>query len=291
MRVQAPIAIAALAAAVAGPALAGVPRAADGERAQPFRAYPSCGSKGRNPDRFCFEGDKPVAVFRAFGRRDVEYRICVRKRGKPQRCSDRRTNNPGQRSRTRLRVSGDGKYKLAWFAGGRAVDRAPLLVRDRAVFAVGDSLGQGTRPYLPGALHGWRVDQSVSISRHAPEGAAILRRRGGLPGAIVFALGTNDSPGAVGTFANAVDDAIRIAGKTRCVVIPNIVRPPVGGTSYAGFNRVIARADREHRNVREVDWAGLVAGNRGWLAGDGVHVNAAGYQARARAIARQVERC
>jgi lysophospholipase L1-like esterase len=48
---------------------------------------------------------------------------------------------------------------------------------------------------------------------------------------------------------------------------------------------------KHNRNLRIVDWTGLVARNRGWLAGDGVHVNATGYQARAHAIARQVEKC
>ena len=35
----------------------------------------------------------------------------------------------------------------------------------------------------------------------------------------------------------------------------------------------------------------MVAHNPGWLAGDHVHVNATGYQARAAAIAKQVKRC
>jgi lysophospholipase L1-like esterase len=84
---------------------------------------------------------------------------------------------------------------------------------------------------------------------------------------------------------------LEIAGSTRCVVVPNIVRPPVGGASYAGFNQALADLAKHHDNLRVVDWARLVSANRGWLAGDGVHVNATGYQARARAIAKQVERC
>ena len=64
-----------------------------------------------------------------------------------------------------------------------------------------------------------------------------------------------------------------------------------GGASYAGFNSALSDLAKSHDNLRIVDWAGLVSGNRGWLAGDGVHVNATGYAARARAIAKQVERC
>jgi len=269
----------------------GQPAAGQPQRAKPFAAYPACGSKGKHSDRFCFAGDKPVAVFRAYGRGKVAYRLCFRKAGAKQRCRDRRTRKPGQRSRTGFDVDGAGSYKLAWFVDGKAVDRDRLVVRERTVFAVGDSLGEGTRPYLPRALPRWKVDQSVSISRHAPEGASILRSRGSLSSVIVFALGTNDSPGAVSTFRNAIASALAIAGDSRCVVVPTIVRPPVGGISYAGYNNAIADLARSHENLRVVDWAGLVSANRGWLADDGVHVDATGYSARARAIAKQVEHC
>ena len=63
---------------------------------------------------------------------------------------------------------------------------------------------------------------------------------------------------------------LRIAGRTRCVVVPNIVRPPVGGASYSGFNQALADLAKHHDNLRVADWAGLVSRNRGWLAGDGV---------------------
>ncbi len=270
-------------------ALGAIPASA--AAAKHFRAYASCGAKGKHADAFCFEGDHPVAVLRAFGKAKVRYKLCFRKAGDRQRCRDRHTRKPGQLSRTRFDVDGAGKYKLAWFANGRAVDRDKLVVRERAVFAVGDSLGEGTKPYLPGALSGWRVSQSVSISRFLPEGVSIVRGRGGLPGAVVFALGTNDDPHNVSGFRNAVESVLSIAGRTRCVVVPNIVRPPVGGASYSGFNSALNEVAKHHQNLRVVDWAGLVASNRGWLAGDGVHVNATGYQARARAIAKQVERC
>ena len=84
---------------------------------------------------------------------------------------------------------------------------------------------------------------------------------------------------------------LRIAGQTRCVVVPNIVRPPVGGASYSGLQPGARRPRQAPRNLRVADWAGLISRNRGWLASDGSHVNATGYQARARLIAKQVERC
>lgn len=259
--------------------------------AKHFKSYASCGAKGKHAADFCFEGDHPVAVFRAFDKPRVDYRFCFRKAGDRQHCRDRHTRKPGQLSRTRFDIDGSGKYKLAYFAGGRAVDRDKLVIRERSVFAIGDSLGEGTRPYLPGALKGWKLSQTVSVSRFLDEGVSIVRNRGGLPAVIVFALGTNNDSHQAGLFRSSVEAVLQIAGKTRCVVVPNIVRPPVGGASYAGFNQALAEVAKHHDNLRVVDWAGLVNANRGWLAGDGVHVNATGYQARARAIAKQVERC
>jgi lysophospholipase L1-like esterase len=256
-----------------------------------FRGYASCGSKGKHADDFCFAGDHPVAVFRAYGQGRVTYRLCSRKEGSKQHCYDRHTQRAGKRSRTRFDVDGSGTYKLAFFADGKAVARGKIVVRDRAVFVVGDSLGEGTQPYLPGDLHGWKVSQTVAVSRFLSDGVSIVRSRGSLPGAIVFALGTNDDPHNVSSFSGAIQSVLQAAGNTRCVVVPNIVRPPVGGASYAGFNNALAALARHHDNLRVVDWVGLVSANRGWLASDGVHVNATGYMARARAIANQVEAC
>jgi len=256
-----------------------------------FRAYVSCGAKAKHASAFCFEGDHPVAAFRAFDKARVPYKLCFRQAGERQRCRDRRTRKPGQLSRTGFDIDGSGKYKLAWFANGRAVDRDKLVVRERALFSVGDSLGEGTKPYLPRVLPEWKVSQSVSTSRFLDEGVSIIRNRGSLPGVIVFALGTNNDPHQVSLFRGSVEAVLRAAGRTRCVVVPNIVRPPVGGASYSGFNQALDDLARHHRNLRVADWARLISRHRGWLASDGSHVNATGYQARARLIAKQVERC
>jgi lysophospholipase L1-like esterase len=160
------------------------------------------------------------------------------------------------------------------------------------LFVVGDSLAVGTKPYLPGFLHGWRIRSSVSISKHAPEGAAELARRGhSLPAVVVASLGTNDDPRSTGTFEAAVRKSLRSTGKRGCIVWPNIVRPAVAGATYAGYNNVLDRIARRNDHLRVVDWAAMAAHNRGWFGPDGVHPNATGYRARARAIAKQVRRC
>ena len=173
---------------------------------------------------------------------------------------------------------------------------APAWGRPHAVgkrlFVVGDSLAVGTKPYLGRFLHGWRVRSSVSISKHAPEGASELARRGhSLPPVVVASLGTNDDPHATGSFEAAVRKSLRAAGNRGCIVWPNIVRPAVGGASYAGYNNVLDRIAKRNDHLRVVDWAAMVSHNRGWIGDDGVHPDATGYMARARAIAKQVRRC
>jgi lysophospholipase L1-like esterase len=155
----------------------------------------------------------------------------------------------------------------------------------------GDSLAVGTRPYLPGDLHGFNVRQSTSISRHAPQGVELLRHLGKFPRVVVMSLGTNDDPRAVGTFRSAVRSTIHLVGRRRCVVWVNIVRPPVAGASYAAYNRVLAQENRRHRGMRVVKWTRIVRRRSLTLSADGVHPDANGYQVRARAIAREVRRC
>jgi lysophospholipase L1-like esterase len=75
------------------------------------------------------------------------------------------------------------------------------------------------------------------------------------------------------------------------VVWTNIVRPPVAGASYAGYNRALAVESRPRENLRVVNWARMVHEHSEWLSSDGVHVNVDGYRARAKAIAQSVRRC
>ena len=92
----------------------------------------------------------------------------------------------------------------------------------------GDSLAEGTRPYIPQELPEWQVRQSTKVSRHASEGADVMRRYGRrLPRVIHVSLGTNDDPSQAGAFRAAVGEVMDVAGGRRCVVWANIVRPAV----------------------------------------------------------------
>ena len=155
------------------------------------------------------------------------------------------------------------------------VAAAPAAAAKRRLLVNGDSLAVGTQPYIGAALPGWRVLHSVAISRHAYEGPGVLRAYGRrLPAVIHVSLGTNDDPRQASGFLSAIHAVMDAVGRRRCVVWANIVRPPVAGASYRGYNRVLGHEARRRRNLRVVDWARLVREHPGWLAGDGVHVSA-----------------
>jgi hypothetical protein len=169
---------------------------------------------------------------------------------------------------------------------------APAEALSRRLLVNGDSLAEGTKPYLPRELRRWRVTQSTAVSRHAFEGAGVLRAYGrSLPRVIHVSLGTNDDPNQTDSFRAAVREVMSVAGPRRCVIWTNIRRPPVAGASYRGYNRVLADESAGRENLRVVNWVRMVREHPEWLSSDGVHVSAAGYQARAQAIARSVRRC
>jgi lysophospholipase L1-like esterase len=163
--------------------------------------------------------------------------------------------------------------------------------RTRSVLVVGDSLAEGTEPYVGRALPGWKVVTSAERGRHTSEGVAEITGYGELPPVIVASLGTNDDPSAVSSFEASVEQVLAAAGPDGCVVWPNIVRLPYNRVSYRGYNRALAALAAQHPNLFVVDWVGMVATNPGWIAADGVHASPSGYAARAEAIAQAVLTC
>jgi lysophospholipase L1-like esterase len=180
---------------------------------------------------------------------------------------------------------------LALLVAGVAL-APPAAAAERSLLVNGDSLAEGTRPYIPRELPEWRVTQSASVSRHAYQGDDVMRRYGSrLPRVIHVSLGTNDDPGDLDGFRHAIADVMRMAGRTRCVVWANIVRPPYRGVSYRGYNHVLAEESGRRDNLHVLNWVRMVRAHPEWLADDGVHVSVVGYRARARAVARAVGRC
>jgi hypothetical protein len=66
---------------------------------------------------------------------------------------------------------------LALLVAGLALAPPPSAA-ERTLLVNGDSLAEGTRPYIPRELPEWRMRQSTAVSRHASEGDDVLRRYG-----------------------------------------------------------------------------------------------------------------
>jgi lysophospholipase L1-like esterase len=178
---------------------------------------------------------------------------------------------------------------LALMVAGAGGARLP---KTRTLLVVGDSLTVGTQPYIGRYLRGWRIRQEVSTSKQVTEGPATLRRYGRrLPRVVFVNLGTNGDPRGTSVFLSAIRRTMRLAGPRRCVVWSTIVRPPVGGASYLRLNRVLADQARRRPNLILFRWVRLARRHPGWFGPDHVHVTAAGYRVRARAMATQIRRC
>ena len=184
------------------------------------------------------------------------------------------------------------KRALALLAAGFVLVPTSASAAEHSLLVNGDSLAEGTRPYIPRELPGWRVRQSTTVSRHAAEGDDVMRGYGSrLPRVIHVSLGTNDDPGDVDGFRSAIADVMKVAGGGRCVVWANVVRPPYRGVSYRGYNRALGAEASRRDNLLVLNWVRMVRRHSEWLADDGVHVSAEGYRARAKAAARAVRRC
>ena len=137
-------------------------------------------------------------------------------------------------SRTRFDVDGSGKYRLAWFDDGRAVDRDKLVIRERAVF-VGRRLAQRGHEALP-ARRAAGLEGRASRSRSRATRRGRRRSCAGAaasPAAIVFALGTNDDPHSV----------LRLSQRVRGAC-GSPARPDAWSSPTSSARRSAARATR-----------------------------------------------
>ena len=160
------------------------------------------------------------------------------------------------------------------------------------LLVLGDSLAFDSEPYLLRALPRWRIVDEIWFARRTGEGPAILRRYGRrLPRTIHVSLGTADDPTAVDQLRRDVRRTMRIAGRRRCVVWANVWRPVPSGPGFDNFNVMLADEDAHRPNLRVLDWHSMVAAHNEWLKKDGVHVNADGNRARARAVRREIRAC
>jgi hypothetical protein len=157
---------------------------------------------------------------------------------------------------------------------------------------VGDSLAVGIQAPLTNVLSGWSLTTNARVGRPLAEGMGIVRGMSERPPVLAISLFTNDAPGAVSTLRAAVQETIERQTGHGCVVWATIVRPAVGGVTYARANQALEQLAAANPAVMKlVPWAQEVADHPEWLGTDGVHATPAGYSARAQMYAEAARSC
>jgi hypothetical protein len=83
---------------------------------------------------------------------------------------------------------------------------------------------------------------------------------------------------------------VRQLAGDRCIVVATIARPPVGGVSVAGLNRVVEQFAAQ-TGAQVADWQTVVRSIPSLLGRDGVHSTGEGYSLRASLLAEAVQGC
>lgn len=167
---------------------------------------------------------------------------------------------------------------------------SPAAASGDGVLVVGDSLEVGSAPYLRSELAGTPLSIDAVKGRTSSEAVRVLAARlDPSVDVIVFPLGTNDSPSAPNVLAADLAAAAQLAGN-RCVVVATIVRPPVGGVSVAGLNRMV-ESFAARTGAQVADWRSAVGAFPSLVGHDGVHAVGDGYALRASLIAEAVDGC
>jgi hypothetical protein len=157
-----------------------------------------------------------------------------------------------------------------------------------SLLLVGDSLGVGIQPLLPGQLPGWSVLSDSRVNRTLAEGMARWRAERADEAVDAFSLFTNDSPRNLA----ALETAVRETARDGCAVWATIARRTANGDSYGAANDLLGRLAAElPGRLVVVPWAAAVAEHPDWLGRDGVHPNQTGYRARAQLYAQAARSC
>lgn len=146
-------------------------------------------------------------------------------------------------------------------AAARAGHRLRVLV-------VGDSVMEGARPALPGALAEADVTVDTAVSRSTVAGVDVLRSHGTAWDVIVVELGANDG-GTEGVFRPRVQRLLDTVSGVPHVVFLTIheARP-----YYRTANNVIRQEAAAHPNVTVADWNAEASAHPEALAPDGIHL-------------------
>ena len=169
-----------------------------------------------------------------------------------------------------------------------ASSTAPLPA-SQPTLVLGDSLGLVVYPWLADALPDRYVSYAAEVGRSTAHTADALDALAEIPPVVIVSSGTNDQRAS--DFTPSVTRILDKLGPSRCVVWVDVVRPDRVGDPQATMNAALGDVVAGHPNVRVLKWSEMVAGHPEWMAGDGIHPNQAGAQARAAAFAEAATGC
>jgi hypothetical protein len=160
------------------------------------------------------------------------------------------------------------------------------------VYVIGDSVLLGAKEEVPAELEGWDVTMDAEGSRRLTQAIPDIEENGADARVVVINLGNNyipneASPGGATTFAEQIDETMEALPDVDRVVWVTVAEV---SDSRRAINEAIRDAADEYDNAVVLDWAAVVEANPGneEIAGDALHLGAAGQQAIAELISMGV---
>ena len=158
---------------------------------------------------------------------------------------------------------------------------------------LGDSLGLIVYPYFADLLPDRYVGYTGKVGSTTAWALEQLQNQQAagttIPNVVVISSGTNDQ--YLSDFQQDAPRILALLGTERCVVWANIARPIASGDDPALINTYLQSVAATHPNLHIVDWAALAQAHPEWFGSDGIHPDADGADARAKAFAAAVETC
>lgn len=169
---------------------------------------------------------------------------------------------------------------------GATDDRAVVIAGDSVVLALaGSPYTDAANRVLGGA--GWQVWMSAFVGRNTAQTHEVLRaERARIGDVIVVASGYNDaaSPELFAQRADALLDDFADLDAVLWLTLRE-TKP-----YYATANRTLRDLQRDHPNLRLVEWNAKVTGHPSWTAKDGLHLSGAGATGMAQLILDELQR-
>ncbi|HSB86250.1 MAG TPA: GDSL-type esterase/lipase family protein, partial [Ilumatobacteraceae bacterium] len=222
-----------------------------------------------------------------------------------------RTTSAPLCTRRELLRAGLGTALGSWFAlellaEGRAgaATRVPPVptpspgAPPRRISMVGDSLTVGTMRYQTQdfAAAGWSqsaidayVSRGVRTKVRADTHTGItavdaIRKDNGDTEAWIVGLGTNDAViYSKSKHAAVIAEMMDHIGRGHRVMWINIYLPDKRHVQDS-WNAALEEMARNRDDMSVLDWAGIIAGNKRWMAKDGLHCSPTGYQQRSLVV-------